>query len=160
MGFVVCKKSRHGAQIAAGAEHVEHAMPLTLQPAIEPAAPLHRAPQQGAIKVGHQYQLGIGGEFPGQVVAEGTPIGCRHLFTTLATRASWRSPCKSGGLRLQGLARFFARNRRDGARLLSTALVITGAGLVRIDHPIGRGIALVGGLVSLYWWLCYRQLER
>jgi len=61
---------------------------------------------------------------------------------------------------LQGLARFFARNRRDGARLLSTALVITGAGLVRIDHPIGRGIALVGGLVSLYWWLCYRQLER
>ena len=61
---------------------------------------------------------------------------------------------------MQGLARFFARNRRDGARLLSTALVITGAGLGRIDHPFGRGIDLVGGLVSLYWWLCYRQLER
>ena len=58
------------------------------------------------------------------------------------------------------MARFFARNRRDGARLLSTALVIAGAGLVRIDHPIGQGVALVAGLVSLYWWLCYRQLER
>lgn len=59
-----------------------------------------------------------------------------------------------------GLGRFFAKNRRDGARLLSTALVITGAGVVRIDHPIGQGVALVAGLVSLYWWLCYRQLER
>lgn len=58
------------------------------------------------------------------------------------------------------MARFYARNRRDGARLLSTALVITGAGLVRIDHPVGQGVALVAGLVSLYWWLCYRQLKQ
>jgi len=58
------------------------------------------------------------------------------------------------------LARFYAKNRRDGARLLSTTLVIAGAGLVRIDHPIGQAVALVAGLVSLYWWLCYRQLER
>jgi hypothetical protein len=58
------------------------------------------------------------------------------------------------------LARFFAKNRRDGARLLSTMLVITGAGVVRLDHPFGRGVALVAGLVSLYWWLCYRQLQR
>jgi len=56
------------------------------------------------------------------------------------------------------LVRFFARNRRDGARLLSTALVITGAGLVRLDHPIGRGLALVAGIVSVYWWMGYRQL--
>ena len=59
---------------------------------------------------------------------------------------------------MQGLVRFFARNRRDGARLLSTALVITGAGLVRLDHPIGRGLALVAGLVSVVWWMGYRQL--
>ena len=58
------------------------------------------------------------------------------------------------------MARFYARNRRDGARLLSTALVITGAGLVRIDHPVGQGVAFVAGLVSLYWWLCYRQLKQ
>ena len=56
--------------------------------------------------------------------------------------------------------RFVAGNRRDGARLLSTALVITGIGLVRLDHPIGRGLALVAGSVSLYWWLQYRQLSH
>lgn len=58
------------------------------------------------------------------------------------------------------MARFFAKNRRDGARLLSSALVITGAGLVRVDHPVGQVVTVVGGLVCLYWWLCYRQLER
>jgi hypothetical protein len=57
------------------------------------------------------------------------------------------------------LPRFFAKTRRDGARLLSTALVITGAGLVRIDHPVGQMVALLAGLVSLYWWVCYRQLD-
>lgn len=58
------------------------------------------------------------------------------------------------------MARRFASNRRDGARLLSSALVITGAGVVRIDHPVGRLVTLVGGLISLYWWLCYRQLQH
>ena len=58
------------------------------------------------------------------------------------------------------MARFFAKNRRDGARLLSSALVIAGAGLVRVDHPVGQVVTVVGGLVCLYWWLCYRQLER
>lgn len=57
------------------------------------------------------------------------------------------------------LARFYVNNRRDGSRLLSSALVIAGAGLVRIDHPIGRVVALVAGSISLYWWLCYRQLQ-
>ena len=58
------------------------------------------------------------------------------------------------------LARLYAKNRRDGARLLSTALVITSVGLIRVDHPVGRVVALLGGLVSLYWWSCYRTLER
>lgn len=58
------------------------------------------------------------------------------------------------------LASFFAGNRRDGSRLLSSALVVTGAALVRVDHPIGRAVAVLGGLVSLYWWLRYRQLEQ
>lgn len=56
--------------------------------------------------------------------------------------------------------RLFARNRRDGARLLSSATVIAGAGLVRIDHPIGRVVFLVAGSISLFWWLQYRQLTR
>ena len=58
------------------------------------------------------------------------------------------------------LARFYVKNRRDGSRLLSSALVITAAGLIRIDHPAGRVVALVAGLISLYWWSCYRRLER
>lgn len=55
---------------------------------------------------------------------------------------------------------FFVKNRRDGSRLLSSALVVAGAGLVRWDHPVGRMIALVAGCISAYWWFCYRQLQR
>lgn len=54
----------------------------------------------------------------------------------------------------------FPQNRRDGARLLSTALVISGAGLVRLDLPTGRLVALLAGLLSLQWWLRYRQLQQ
>jgi hypothetical protein len=57
------------------------------------------------------------------------------------------------------LARFYVNNRRDGSRLLSSALVICAAGLMRFDHPIGRSVALIAGLVSLYWWICYRQIK-
>jgi hypothetical protein len=38
--------------------------------------------------------------------------------------------------------------------------VVAGAGLVRIDHPIGRLVFLLAGLISLYWWLQYRQLTH
>jgi hypothetical protein len=44
--------------------------------------------------------------------------------------------------------------------LLSSALVIAGCGLVRIDHPIGRLVFLTAGAVSLYWWTLYRQLQH
>jgi hypothetical protein len=57
-------------------------------------------------------------------------------------------------------ARWFVGNRRDGSRLLSSALVISGAGLIRWDHPAGRLVAVVAGLLSLYWWLCYRKLQH
>lgn len=57
------------------------------------------------------------------------------------------------------MARFYVKNRRDGSRLLSSALVIACVGLVRIDHPIGQFVALVAGSVSIYWWFCYRQLS-
>jgi len=57
------------------------------------------------------------------------------------------------------VARFYVNNRRDGARLLSSALVIAGIGLVRIDHPAGQAIFAAASLLSLYWWQCYRQLK-
>ena len=58
------------------------------------------------------------------------------------------------------LARFYANNRRDGARLLSSALVLTTIALFNLQNPIGLGLSVVGALVCLYWWSCYRQLER
>jgi uncharacterized membrane protein (UPF0136 family) len=57
------------------------------------------------------------------------------------------------------LARLYSKNRRDGARLISTALVITSIGAIRIDHPVGQVVTVLGTLVSLYWWSCYRRLE-
>jgi len=62
-----------------------------------------------------------------------------------------------GVLRL-AVALFSLRNRRDGARLLSIALTVTGAALVRVDHPIGQAIALIAALLSLRWWWQYRRL--
>jgi len=58
------------------------------------------------------------------------------------------------------LARLYAKNRRDGARLLSSAVVITTIGMIRIDHPVGQVVAALGTVVCLYWWTCYRTLER
>ncbi|MEY4431298.1 MAG: hypothetical protein RLZZ533_1234 [Cyanobacteriota bacterium] len=57
------------------------------------------------------------------------------------------------------LARLYAKNRRDGARLISSAMVITSVGAIRIDHPIGQVVTVLGSLVCLYWWSCYRRLE-
>lgn len=56
--------------------------------------------------------------------------------------------------------RWFARNRRDGARLISSALVITVIALVAWSHPAGKLVALAAGLTSLYWWRHYRQLQQ
>ena len=58
------------------------------------------------------------------------------------------------------LARFYVNNRRDGSRLLSSALVITAMGVIRCDTLAGRMVAVIGGLVCLYWWQCYRQLQQ
>jgi hypothetical protein len=38
--------------------------------------------------------------------------------------------------------------------------VITSIGLIRFDHPAGQVVAVLGALVSAYWWTCYRTLER
>ena len=56
--------------------------------------------------------------------------------------------------------RLFARNRRDGARLLSSTLVIAVIGAVSWQHLAGRVVAVVAGSLSLFWWLQYRQLKQ
>jgi hypothetical protein len=58
------------------------------------------------------------------------------------------------------LARFYVNNRRDGSRLLSSAVVIGTVGLIRSDLLAGRIVALVAGLVSVYWWSCYQRLDH
>ena len=58
------------------------------------------------------------------------------------------------------MARLYVNNRRDGSRLLSSAVVITAIGLIRCDTLPGRVVAVLAGLLSLYWWHCYRQLQQ
>ncbi|MEX0588455.1 MAG: hypothetical protein WD136_04290 [Cyanobium sp.] len=87
---------------------------------------------------------------------QGLPHHC-PTTTARAWACDWARLLAPGAVRL---ARFYVKNRRDGSRLLSSALVICVAGLVRIDHPIGQAVALLAGLVSLYWWTCYRQLQQ
>lgn len=54
----------------------------------------------------------------------------------------------------------FPGNRRDGARQLSVAILVAAACLVRLDHPVGRVLALLSTSLVLVWWGLYRRLER
>ena len=55
---------------------------------------------------------------------------------------------------------FFAGNRRDGARLLSSALVFLSIGLTQLDHQWGRILSVVASMICIYWGFAYRRLER
>jgi hypothetical protein len=44
--------------------------------------------------------------------------------------------------------------------MLSSGLVITSIGWISVGHPVGKVVAVLGSLVCLYWWNCYRHLER
>jgi len=68
--------------------------------------------------------------------------------------------CKDNRAPSDRVAPFYAKNRRDGSRLLSTALVICAVGLIRSDHRLGQWTAIVAGGLSCYWGLCYGRLER
>ena len=58
------------------------------------------------------------------------------------------------------LARPFAKNRRDGARQISIAVVISAIGLLGIHHPMGVLVVVVASAVAIYWGLCYRTLDE
>ena len=55
---------------------------------------------------------------------------------------------------------FFAGNRRDGARLLSSALVFLSIGLTQLDHQWGRILSVIASMICIYWGFAYRRLER
>ena len=58
------------------------------------------------------------------------------------------------------MARPFAKNRRDGARQISIAVVVSAIGLMAIDHPLGKLVAVVASAVAIYWGLGYRALQK
>lgn len=54
----------------------------------------------------------------------------------------------------------FVRSRRDGARLISSTLVVAVIGLVAWDNGFGRLVGLGAAALSLFWWLQYRKLPQ
>ena len=55
---------------------------------------------------------------------------------------------------------FFAGNRRDGARLLSSALVFLAIGITQLNRQWGQILTLVASIICLYWGFAYRRLDR
>lgn len=58
------------------------------------------------------------------------------------------------------MARPFAKNRRDGARQISIAVVVSTIGLLGIHHPLGQLLVVVASSVAIYWGLGYRNLDE
>lgn len=58
------------------------------------------------------------------------------------------------------LRRLFTDNRRDGSRMVSSALLVAFAGLLRWDHPLGVAVAAGAGALALLWFLLYLGLEK
>ena len=58
------------------------------------------------------------------------------------------------------LRRLFTDNRRDGSRMVSSALLIAFAGLLRWNHPLGFAVAVGSGALALLWFLLYLGLEK
>ena len=58
------------------------------------------------------------------------------------------------------LPRLFANNRRDGARLISSALVLFTISATQIHQPWGPPFTFFFTVVCLYWGLAYRRLDR
>lgn len=77
----------------------------------------------------------------------------RGFFRGLSLRESMPS-------RSLSLLPFFAGNRRDGARLLSSALVFLTIGMTQLDQRWGQVLSLIASMVCLYWGVAYRRLDR
>mgnify|MGYP003348736879 CR=1 FL=1 len=66
----------------------------------------------------------------------------------------------SGGANFSVLAPFYVHNRRDGSRLLSSALVIFTIAATQLHQAWGATVAVISAIVCLYWGFAYRRLER
>ena len=57
------------------------------------------------------------------------------------------------------LASFYVKNRRDGSRLLSSALVIFTIAITQHQTTWGVVVASISAVVCLYWGFAYRKLD-
>ena len=60
----------------------------------------------------------------------------------------------------QSLAPLYVQNRRDGSRLLSSALVICTIGATQIHQHWGVLVTSISAVVCIYWGYSYSRLER
>ena len=60
----------------------------------------------------------------------------------------------------QLLAPLYVQNRRDGSRLLSSALVICTIGATQIHQHWGVLVTSISAVVCIYWGYSYSRLER
>ena len=60
----------------------------------------------------------------------------------------------------QSLAPLYVQNRRDGSRLLSSALVICTIGATQIHQSWGVLLTSISTVVCIYWGYAYSRLER
>ena len=61
---------------------------------------------------------------------------------------------------LSFLRRTFSDNRRDGSRMVSSALLVMFLAALRLDTRIGLVVAVSAGLIALIWFLLYMGLEK
>ncbi|WP_320666581.1 hypothetical protein [Prochlorococcus sp. MIT 1307] len=57
------------------------------------------------------------------------------------------------------MPRFFANNRRDGARLISSALLILTIAFTQLNHLWGQLLGVFSMTVCIYWALAYQRLD-
>ena len=60
----------------------------------------------------------------------------------------------------QSLTPLYVQNRRDGSRLLSSALVIFMIGATQIHKHWGVVLTSISAVVCIYWGYAYSRLER
>ena len=60
----------------------------------------------------------------------------------------------------QSLAPLYVQNRRDGSRLLSSALVICTIGATQIHQQWGVLLTSISTVFCIYWGYAYSRLER
>ena len=60
---------------------------------------------------------------------------------------------------LSVLPRFFVGNRRDGARLISSGVLVFTVSITQLAHLWGQVLSAVSFGICLYWSLVYRRLE-